>query len=156
MNTIDRCLAMGLKSSCALFEKFSSSLEWLATQHLHVSAVIHILDDFLFIPSSQIVLNELSQAALRKPDEEKPDENTIVPTAVNLDGEKVVKTLGIGWNPQTEILSFPVKETNILKLTKKAVRSNISRLYVQPPWLSLRCHNKRKDSVTGHLASEGV
>ena len=45
----DRCLAMGLKSSCALFEKFSSSLEWLATQHLHVSAVIHILDDFLFI-----------------------------------------------------------------------------------------------------------
>ena len=45
----DRCLAMGLKSSCAFFEKFSSSLEWLATQHLHVSAVIHILDDFLFI-----------------------------------------------------------------------------------------------------------
>ena len=45
----DRCLAMGLKSSCALFEKFSASLEWLATQHLHVSAVIHILDDLLFI-----------------------------------------------------------------------------------------------------------
>ena len=45
----DRCLAMGLKSSCAIFEKFSSSLEWLATQHLHVSAVLHILDDFLFI-----------------------------------------------------------------------------------------------------------
>ena len=45
----DRCLAMGLKSSCALFEKFSSSLEWLATQHLHVSAVIHILDDFLLL-----------------------------------------------------------------------------------------------------------
>ena len=45
----DRCLAMGLKSSCAIFEKFSSSLEWLATQHLHASAVIHILDDFLFI-----------------------------------------------------------------------------------------------------------
>ena len=45
----DRCLAMGLKSSCAIFETFSSSLEWLATQHLHASAVIHILDDFLFI-----------------------------------------------------------------------------------------------------------
>ena len=26
----DRCLAMGLRSSCAIFEKFSSSLEWLA------------------------------------------------------------------------------------------------------------------------------
>ena len=45
----DRCLAMGLKSSCAIFETFSSSLEWLATQYLHASAVIHILDDFLFI-----------------------------------------------------------------------------------------------------------
>ena len=45
----DRCLAIGLKSSCALFEKFSLLLEWLATQHLHVSAVVHILDDVLFI-----------------------------------------------------------------------------------------------------------
>ena len=45
----DRCLAIGLKSSCALFAKFSLLLEWLATQHLHVSAVVHILDDVLFI-----------------------------------------------------------------------------------------------------------
>ena len=49
----DRCLAMGLKSSCAIFEKFSSSLEWLALHHLKVSAVLHILDDFLFIAPSQ-------------------------------------------------------------------------------------------------------
>jgi len=49
-----------------------------------------------WIPSSQIVLNELSQVALRKPDEEKPDESPVVPTAVNLDGEKGVKTLGVG------------------------------------------------------------
>ena len=45
----DRCLAMGLKSSCAIFEKFSTSLEWLAVHYLKVSAVLHILDDFLFI-----------------------------------------------------------------------------------------------------------
>ena len=50
----DRCLAMGLKSSCAIFDKFSSSLEWLAMQHLHVSAVLHILDDFLFIAPSRV------------------------------------------------------------------------------------------------------
>ena len=48
----DRCLAMGLKSSCAIFEKFSTSLEWLAVHHLKVSAVLHILDDFLFIVHS--------------------------------------------------------------------------------------------------------
>ena len=45
----DRCLAMGLKSSCAIFEKFSTSLEWLPVHYLKGSAVLHILDDFLFI-----------------------------------------------------------------------------------------------------------
>ena len=45
---------MGLKSSCAIFEKFISSLEWFAMQHLHVSAVLHILDDFSFIASSRV------------------------------------------------------------------------------------------------------
>ena len=50
----DRCLAMGLKSSGAIFEKFSSSLEW----HLHVSAVLHILDAFLFIAPSRVKCSE--------------------------------------------------------------------------------------------------
>ena len=50
----DCCLAMGLKSSCAIFDKFSSSLEWLAMQHLIVSSVLHILDDFLFIAPSRV------------------------------------------------------------------------------------------------------
>ena len=72
-----------------------------------------------WISSSQNVLNQLSRAALRKPDEEKPDESPVVPTAVNLDGEKGVKTLGVGWNPQTGVSRFDVKETNIAKLTKK-------------------------------------
>ena len=50
-------------------------------------------------------------------------------TAVNLDGEKGVKRLDVGWNPQRDVLSFAVKETSIAKLTKKAVLSNISKLY---------------------------
>ena len=54
----DRCLAMGLKFSYAIFEKFSSSLEWLAMHHLHVSAVLHILDDFLSIAPSRVKCNE--------------------------------------------------------------------------------------------------
>ena len=54
----DRCLAVGLKSSCAIFDKFSSSLEWLAMQHLHASAVLHILDDFLFIAPSRVKCSE--------------------------------------------------------------------------------------------------
>ena len=58
----DRCLAMGLKSSCAIFEKFSSSLEWLAIHRLKAPAVLHILDDFLFIsPSKDKCSTDLSK-----------------------------------------------------------------------------------------------
>ncbi len=49
----DRCLPMGLAISCSLFEKFSTALEWIARNVLLASAVIHVLDDFLFpAPSS--------------------------------------------------------------------------------------------------------
>ena len=44
---------MGFSSSCAIFEAFSTSLEWLAKHFLGVSGVLHILDDFLFIAESE-------------------------------------------------------------------------------------------------------
>ena len=49
----DRCLPMGCSSSCAIFEAFSTVLEWLAVHRLGGSGVLHILDDFLFIADSQ-------------------------------------------------------------------------------------------------------
>ena len=53
MYYFDRCLAMGLSSSCAIFESFSTALEWLSITHLGACAVLHILDDFLFIAQSR-------------------------------------------------------------------------------------------------------
>ena len=49
----DRCLPMGCSFSCALFEAFSTALEWLALHRLGASGVLHILDDFLFIAESE-------------------------------------------------------------------------------------------------------
>ena len=49
----DRCLPMGCSSSCAIFEAFSTVLKWLAKHYLCASGVLHILDDFLFIATSQ-------------------------------------------------------------------------------------------------------
>jgi len=49
----DRCLPMGCSSSCAIFETFSTSLEWLAKRRLGATGVLHILDDFLFIAKSE-------------------------------------------------------------------------------------------------------
>ena len=48
----DRCLPMGCSSSCAIFEAFSTALEWLAMNRLGASGVLLILDDFLFIADS--------------------------------------------------------------------------------------------------------
>ena len=49
----DRCLPMGCSSSCAIFEAFSTALQWLARHRFGASGVLHILDDFLFIADSK-------------------------------------------------------------------------------------------------------
>ena len=50
----DRTLAMGLSSSCQIFETFSSALQHISQEHLRIRHMLHILDDFLFIAPSQI------------------------------------------------------------------------------------------------------
>ena len=45
----DRCLAQGCSSSCRIFERFSSALEWILINKLGVRHSCHILDDFLFL-----------------------------------------------------------------------------------------------------------
>ncbi|XP_006823663.1 uncharacterized protein LOC102802806, partial [Saccoglossus kowalevskii] len=45
----DRCLPMGCSTSCHIFERFSSALEWILLKVVGVEATIHILDDFLFL-----------------------------------------------------------------------------------------------------------
>ena len=44
----DVCLPMGLSSSCAIFEAFSSSLEWISAHRIGASGVLRILEDCLF------------------------------------------------------------------------------------------------------------
>ena len=49
----DVCLPMGLSSSCAILEAFSSSLEWISVHRFGASGVLHILDDFLFLAKTE-------------------------------------------------------------------------------------------------------
>ena len=44
---VDKCLPFGCAISCALFEKFSSFLEWELKRRLDTENVVHYLDDFL-------------------------------------------------------------------------------------------------------------
>ena len=48
----DRCLAMGLSSSCKTFEALSTAIQWIAQTKLGISYMLHLLDDFLIISRS--------------------------------------------------------------------------------------------------------
>ena len=45
----DACLPFGSSSSCQLFEKFSSALQWILENKCNVKSVSHLLDDFFFV-----------------------------------------------------------------------------------------------------------
>ena len=51
---MDAVLPMGYSSSCAIFERFSTALDWVARNKLGVSAVVHVTDDFLLIACSHM------------------------------------------------------------------------------------------------------
>ena len=46
---MDAVLPMGCRSSPAIFERFSTALEWAALNKLEVTAMVHVLDDFLLL-----------------------------------------------------------------------------------------------------------
>lgn len=45
----DKTLPMGCRSSCSIFDKFSTAIEWVAKKKLGIQEVKHILDDFLLL-----------------------------------------------------------------------------------------------------------
>lgn len=47
-----KSVPFGASSSCSLFEATSKALEWIAINKLGCMAVVHILDDFLFLNST--------------------------------------------------------------------------------------------------------
>ena len=49
---MDAVLPMGCSSSCAIFECFSSALEWVSKYKLGATEVVHVIDDFLFMAHS--------------------------------------------------------------------------------------------------------
>lgn len=53
---------MGCRTSCKIFEEFSTAIEWIAQNKLGIAHVVHILDDFLFIENSrQSALSKLKK-----------------------------------------------------------------------------------------------
>ena len=61
----DRCLDFGASSSCRIFERISSALEWIALSKLGASAVIKILYEFLFIENAYDGCLQILQSFLK-------------------------------------------------------------------------------------------
>lgn len=45
----DKCLPMGASSSCQIFEKLSSSLQWIMLNKFFAKGMSHMIDDFFFL-----------------------------------------------------------------------------------------------------------
>lgn len=48
----DTCLQFGLSSSCKIFERFSTALQWIAQNKLGIPCISHVLDDFIIVDIS--------------------------------------------------------------------------------------------------------
>ena len=59
---MDAVLPMGVSSACAIFESFSTALEWIAKSKLGATAIVHVIDDFLFIANSRAKCGQDLQA----------------------------------------------------------------------------------------------
>ena len=49
----DKCMSMGFSSPCLTFQTFSYALKWIAQSKFKIDHILHLLDDFLFIESSE-------------------------------------------------------------------------------------------------------
>ena len=47
-------LRMGCSMSCAIFESFSTAIQWIANNKLGIPRMVHMLDNFLIIASSAV------------------------------------------------------------------------------------------------------
>ena len=48
----NKSLPMGASSSCKIWEALSTALEWIAQYKIHITGILHYLDDFLIIDST--------------------------------------------------------------------------------------------------------
>ena len=54
----DKCLPQGCSSSCRIFETFSTALKWILTNKNKINNVVKVLDDFLFVATSQKICHD--------------------------------------------------------------------------------------------------
>ena len=89
------------------------------------------IDEILKSGSFEVKEWYCSSAEVRESMKSESDETkvAIASQPVSIDNQEKVKTLGVGWSPHSDTISFQVKEPEIKTLTKRAVLSQLSMLY---------------------------
>ena len=99
----DRCLPMGARSACKIFERFSSSLKFILISSFKVKFVVKMLDDFLFVGRTKYECQyalESFQMLCRIINVPLAPEKTVGPS-------KCVTFLGIQLDTDTNLASVP-------------------------------------------------
>ena len=100
---------MGFSISCRLFEEFSTAIHWVLSNKLAIPAVVHVLDDFLFIgaPETQECMHSLHSFLTLCEDMNIPIKHTttVYPSTVMFLGNRV----GLYTNGVTSILTKSTK-----------------------------------------------
>ena len=107
----DKCLPMGAASSCSIFERFSTFLEWITQQKIGNAKVIHVLDDFLFIGRTEFECQRALNIFLHIMEDigvPIAPEKTVSPT-------QVIQFLGVDLNTIDMFASIP--EDKVIKFT---------------------------------------
>ena len=115
----DKCLPMGCRSSCAIFETFSDALVDILKTHYNVKLVIKVLDDFLFLaptePECAAALESFRHLAKRI-NLPLAEHKTVGPTSC-------LEFLGIELDCQTKEVRLPQdKLNNYLSLIQQTLK----------------------------------
>lgn len=109
----DTCLPMGASSSCAIFEKFSTALQWIATHKRGISYITHILDDFLILgpPNSSKCQEDLGNFLLLCKDIGVPIKQEKTENAC-----QVITFMGLELDSINMVARLPVEKLNKLRV----------------------------------------
>ena len=100
---INSSLPFGTASSCFIFEKVASALQWIITDQMGIATISHFLDDFPMLRQSEPQLKQfMAQFTGIMSDIGIPiaDDKTLGPT-------QILEYLGLVLNFQAQILTIP-------------------------------------------------
>ena len=132
----DKCLPMGCRSSCAIFESVSRAIQHIIQGKFPLSGVTHILDDFIFVgPSQQPNTQETLHGFLQFAQEiglPIKDSKTVLPTTtiiahgIEIDSVKMTARLPQDKIERAKLLLHQFKSRR--KVTLKEIQSLIGTL----------------------------